>query len=590
MSQITRCPACATQFKVVADQLRISEGWVRCGQCKEVFDAAAYLVAAPPPPMLPDVSLTDTRPPLVVVSRPAEERGAWGVFDPPAPRPAAGRAVAQPAAPVPAPVPAMPSPVAPVASAAGSSGARVGEAFDIPAPTVPAFLSATRPPAVAPGADELSLEPLQTFGWRAPVPLAPLAPLVPLAPVVPVAPLAPPVPATPPAAAVPPAAAAAAFVPPPPREESRVLPGLAASLLADLAPVASPAARPREVVDPAAEGMALPAGYELPVADFSDSLPAVDRDGYGDDGPDTEIMSLPEGPGDGDAYPSLDLPPAVPAAQRDFLMPDEEDDDHDDGVPLFGHVDAVPEPGPRRTPVASPSSTSGFSDSVTPFPADADFELMPDPVFPASAPARPDGASGARGPAAAAALDADEDDELPAGHSGAEEVSFVRAARRKAFWRRPLVRSVLALVLVLLLGVLALQVAVHERNRIAAMDSRSRPWLQQLCAHVGCTLAPQRQIADLVIDSSSFNKARGDGYVLALTVKSRAEIPLEMPAVELTLTDAQDQPVLRRVLLPADLAAPAELAARGEWSTSVSVVVTSGASRVSGYRVMTFYP
>ena len=40
MSLITRCPACGTMFKVVPDQLRISEGWVRCGQCDEVFDAS----------------------------------------------------------------------------------------------------------------------------------------------------------------------------------------------------------------------------------------------------------------------------------------------------------------------------------------------------------------------------------------------------------------------------------------------------------------------------------------------------------------------------------------------------------------------
>ena len=46
MSQITRCPACGTMFKVVPDQLRISEGWVRCGHCAEVFDAAAHLMAA----------------------------------------------------------------------------------------------------------------------------------------------------------------------------------------------------------------------------------------------------------------------------------------------------------------------------------------------------------------------------------------------------------------------------------------------------------------------------------------------------------------------------------------------------------------
>lgn len=48
MSLITRCPACETLFKVVPDQLRISEGWVRCGQCDEVFDASLHLLQAPP--------------------------------------------------------------------------------------------------------------------------------------------------------------------------------------------------------------------------------------------------------------------------------------------------------------------------------------------------------------------------------------------------------------------------------------------------------------------------------------------------------------------------------------------------------------
>ena len=43
MSLITRCPACATMFKVVPDQLRVSDGWVRCGQCNEVFDANVHL-------------------------------------------------------------------------------------------------------------------------------------------------------------------------------------------------------------------------------------------------------------------------------------------------------------------------------------------------------------------------------------------------------------------------------------------------------------------------------------------------------------------------------------------------------------------
>ncbi|WP_394787318.1 DUF3426 domain-containing protein [Rhodoferax sp.] len=43
MALITRCPVCGTLFKVVPDQLRISEGWVRCGHCAEIFDASGDL-------------------------------------------------------------------------------------------------------------------------------------------------------------------------------------------------------------------------------------------------------------------------------------------------------------------------------------------------------------------------------------------------------------------------------------------------------------------------------------------------------------------------------------------------------------------
>ena len=61
MRLVTRCPACATTFKVVRDQLRISDGWVRCGRCSEVFDATLDLhetdeegvPIAPPPASTP---------------------------------------------------------------------------------------------------------------------------------------------------------------------------------------------------------------------------------------------------------------------------------------------------------------------------------------------------------------------------------------------------------------------------------------------------------------------------------------------------------------------------------------------------------
>ena len=39
MSLATRCTSCGTIFRVVQDQLKVSDGWVRCGRCNEVFNA-----------------------------------------------------------------------------------------------------------------------------------------------------------------------------------------------------------------------------------------------------------------------------------------------------------------------------------------------------------------------------------------------------------------------------------------------------------------------------------------------------------------------------------------------------------------------
>lgn len=57
MSLATRCTSCATVFRVVQDQLKVSEGWVRCGRCGTVFNALDVLfdlnqgnVTPPQPP------------------------------------------------------------------------------------------------------------------------------------------------------------------------------------------------------------------------------------------------------------------------------------------------------------------------------------------------------------------------------------------------------------------------------------------------------------------------------------------------------------------------------------------------------------
>jgi len=50
MSHLSRCPACATTFRVVDAQLQQADGWVRCGACQHVYDARPGLQPELPPP------------------------------------------------------------------------------------------------------------------------------------------------------------------------------------------------------------------------------------------------------------------------------------------------------------------------------------------------------------------------------------------------------------------------------------------------------------------------------------------------------------------------------------------------------------
>ena len=183
-------------------------------------------------------------------------------------------------------------------------------------------------------------------------------------------------------------------------------------------------------------------------------------------------------------------------------------------------------------------------------------------------------------------------EEADAAPPGASDFSFVRQAERQAFWRRPLVRWLLLFVCLGLLGVLGFQAAVQHRNDIAARVPALRPVLEAVCQRLGCEVSARRHIESVVIDSSSFNKGRGDTYQLGLTLKNTATTVLATPSIELTLTDVQDQAILRRVLQPADLGVAPELPAQGDATVSLPIGVAgeAGSARIAGYRLLAFYP
>nr|WP_315494945.1 zinc-ribbon and DUF3426 domain-containing protein [uncultured Rhodoferax sp.] len=173
------------------------------------------------------------------------------------------------------------------------------------------------------------------------------------------------------------------------------------------------------------------------------------------------------------------------------------------------------------------------------------------------------------------------------------KLSFMRQARGASVWQRTSVRVLLSLVALVLVATLALQVVVHERDRIAATEPAAKEVLLAVCAWLDCKVLPVRQIESVVIDSSSFTKVRADVYRLNFTLKSTAAIALAVPSLELTLTDLQDQAVVRRVLLASELGAGKDtLDAGAELTTAIPITVKPGSSteRISGYRLLAFYP
>ena len=184
-----------------------------------------------------------------------------------------------------------------------------------------------------------------------------------------------------------------------------------------------------------------------------------------------------------------------------------------------------------------------------------------------------------------------------------ETPSFIKQAQRAQRWRSPWVRLGLSLVSLVLLTGLAVQVVLHDKDRLAAQWPQARPYLNQFCEKAGCSVQPLRQIESISVDASSFNRinknnpqleAVAQTYRLSVSLKNAGVLPLAMPHVELSLQDAQDLVVLRRVLTPADLGiAATTLAPSQDAMGSATVQISTralGDSRIQGYRVLAFYP
>ena len=187
--------------------------------------------------------------------------------------------------------------------------------------------------------------------------------------------------------------------------------------------------------------------------------------------------------------------------------------------------------------------------------------------------------------------DGKDEDEDEKSSSESDEPGFVREARRKAFWQSTGMRAVLVLGSLAAVAGVAGQYAWQQRDALAAQYPALTPVLTQACSLAGCELQARRQIADVVISGSGFKQlADAQQYQWSLTLENRSDFSVATPMAELTLTDAQDKPLLRRVIDLKPLGAPEQLQAHQEWSVSVPVQVQELDAPVAGYRALVFYP
>ncbi|WP_080416021.1 DUF3426 domain-containing protein [Burkholderia ubonensis] len=562
----TRCPHCETVFRLQQEQLVLHGGLVRCGHCRQIFDAAESLVHEHAP-----------QPEAALAGDADHERVAVEAAG-------ADHAAAVEAARVEAPstktvafeAPAVETPaveVPPVKALADEATALESRAVEAPAADTPAV---EVPPAKA-LADEAAA--LESRAAEAPAVGTPAAKA--------------------------------------PADEARAIESPA---------VESPAAGTPAAASPVPETEAHHAA-DLPATPpprlFVDNAPG-EHPTHADFRPDHWDMWAPWL--DGNVDPSLQhsgrnvrAEPLIP-----LVLPDA--NASLETAPGVVRLTATPEPSPGSAAAAAaqPAAPSASADlgpahdarhdareprlaaeapSATREHAPAADERSPlasahdkhEPRFAADASAdgdraatrtqrEPQFAAGAA-PEPFSAIPAVDDDRPP----------FAVTRETRAPQRRGLLGGFFGgLVATVLAVLLALQLAWWQRETLMIYWPVTLGWFQRACVPLGCTVTPPRAIDGLRLDATDLRQVDGPRVLeLKAPLTNRYRVALAYPSLELTLLDDTNHVTVRRVLAPRDYVRPgtpinAGLPA-GATQTMIVRLDTNGAP-ASNFRVQIFYP
>lgn len=175
-----------------------------------------------------------------------------------------------------------------------------------------------------------------------------------------------------------------------------------------------------------------------------------------------------------------------------------------------------------------------------------------------------------------------------------EEPSFVKQGRRKQRIGHAL-HILMTAGSALLLGAFLVQGAYVFRDQIAAWFPQTKPALAAACVRIGCQVGLPTRIESVSIESSELQTLAADAntFTLSVLLRNHGGTDQAWPNIELTLNDANEKALVRRVFAPREYLPSAQDAKKGFAARSeqpVKLFFELSQLKASGYRVYLFYP
>lgn len=148
---------------------------------------------------------------------------------------------------------------------------------------------------------------------------------------------------------------------------------------------------------------------------------------------------------------------------------------------------------------------------------------------------------------------------------------------------------------ILLIMVLLAQASYFFRVELAARLPGLKPMFTTYCSWLKCSIPLPEKVDLMSIESSDLEASPAQANIIALNVilRNRAPYAQAYPNLELTLTDATDMALARRIFQPAEYLKPDEDENRGlspSREISIKLHLDTTDLKPTGYRLFLFYP